>query len=288
MATLGEFCFPSSSWLPGWCQSTIAVVTPSRHLPGCGGGGCSTPCRDPIGGARHPAAAPVRPSGRRRLHGHMLAQPRLRFLLGRRARHRQDDHDRHVHRRGHRRGLIPGQTVIIVPAHLVEKWRRDLRRLFGIDADRSPPSSPATPADLDPRVDVWVVSVDLFTHNPDVRRKVAGARASWSLAVFDEAHRLTPTSPVPGRGPSSWPARTHHLLLLTATPHRGKEHFFRGLLNLLDPDALPVGPRGRPTTRTCAAPQHAVFLRRMKEDLIRPRRQRRSSRPGSPRPSPST
>jgi hypothetical protein len=34
---------------------------------------------------------------------------------------------------GTRRGLIPGRTVI-VPAHLVEKWRRDLRRYFSIDA----------------------------------------------------------------------------------------------------------------------------------------------------------
>ena len=52
--------------------------------------------------------------------------------------------------------------------------------------------------------------------------------------------------------------RSHHLLLLTATPHRGKEHFFRGLLNLLDPTHLPVGPpAGR--LRDSAAPVNALL-----------------------------
>ncbi|MGW6159880.1 hypothetical protein ACWFRM_43380, partial [Streptomyces sp. NPDC055144] len=67
---------------------------------------------------------------------------------------------------------------------------------------------------------VWVVSVDLYTYNPDVRRKISGARASWSLTVFDEAHRLTPTSQYLGAA-REVANRTHHFLLLTATPHRG-------------------------------------------------------------------
>ena len=41
-----------------------------------------------------------------------------------------------------------------------------------------------------------------ITYNDDVRRKVAGASAvAWSLAVFDEAHRLTPTSQYLDGGP---------------------------------------------------------------------------------------
>jgi hypothetical protein len=35
---------------------------------------------------------------------------------------------------GSRQGLIPSKTVVVVPARLVQKWRRDLRRFFGIDA----------------------------------------------------------------------------------------------------------------------------------------------------------
>ena len=95
---------------------------------------------------------------------------------------------------GRRRGLITGRVVVIVPAHLVTKWERDLRRLFGVEADASRPPWPPTRPTSTPGTTTWVCPVDLFTHNPDVRRKVAGDRASWSLVIFDEAHRLTPTS----------------------------------------------------------------------------------------------
>jgi superfamily II DNA or RNA helicase len=196
---------------------------------------------------------------------HMLAQPRLRFLLADEPGTGKTIMTGMYLAEGTRRGLIPGRTVIVVPAHLVEKWRRDLRRYFAIDADRLTPELARDPKELDPRVSVWVVSVDLFTYNNDVRRKVAGARASWSLAVFDEAHRLTPTSQylTAAREVS---VRTHHLLLLTATPHRGKEHFFRGLLNLLDPTLYPWDPR-QTEYETALRPSTLSFLRRMKEEL---------------------
>lgn len=196
---------------------------------------------------------------------HMLAQPRLRFLLADEPGTGKTIMTGMYLAEGTRRGLIPGRTVIIVPAHLVEKWRRDLRRYFAIEADRLTAELARDPKELDPRVSVWVVSVDLFTYNNDVRRKVTGARASWSLAVFDEAHRLTPTSQYLTAA-RELSGRTHHLLLLTATPHRGKEHFFRGLLNLLDPTLYPWDPR-QTEYENALRPSTLSFLRRMKEEL---------------------
>ncbi|MET8008500.1 helicase-related protein [Streptomyces sp. NPDC005271] len=196
---------------------------------------------------------------------HMLAQPRLRFLLADEPGTGKTIMTGMYIAEGTRRGLIPGRTIIIVPAHLVEKWRRDLRRYFAIEAGRLTPEIARDPRDLDPRVRVWVVSIDLYTHNHDVRRKVSGGRASWSLTVFDEAHRLTPTSQYLGAG-REVARRTHHLLLLTATPHRGKEHFFRGLLNLLDSTLYPWDPR-QTDYDTALRPSTLSFLRRMKEDL---------------------
>ena len=196
---------------------------------------------------------------------HMLAQPRLRFLLADEPGTGKTIMTGMYVAEGTRRGLIPGRTVIVVPAHLVEKWRRDLRRYFAIEAERLTPELARNPMELDPRVSVWVVSVDLFTYNNDVRRKVAGARASWSLAVFDEAHRLTPTSQYLTAA-RELSVRTHHLLLLTATPHRGKEHFFRGLLNLLDPTLYPWDPR-QTEYDNALRPSTLSFLRRMKEEL---------------------
>ncbi|PZF66093.1 hypothetical protein DEI81_00150 [Curtobacterium sp. MCBD17_013] len=196
---------------------------------------------------------------------HMLAQPRLRFLLADEPGTGKTIMTGMYLAEGTRRGLIPGRTVIVVPAHLVEKWRRDLHRYFAIEADRLTPELARDPKELDPRVSVWVVSVDLFTYNNDVRRKVAGARASWSLAVFDEAHRLTPTSQYLTAA-RELSVRTHHLLLLTATPHRGKEHFFRGLLNLLDPTLYPWDQR-QTEYDNALRPSTLSFLRRMKEEL---------------------
>ncbi|HEX5144413.1 MAG TPA: SNF2-related protein, partial [Mycobacterium sp.] len=214
------------------------------------------------------ATRPLRPYAHQddAVHGHMLNQPRLRFLLGDEPGTGKTIMAGMYLAEGHRQGLIQGRTVIIVPAHLVTKWERDLRRLFGVDARRITTEVAADPADLDPRYDTWIVSVDLFTHNADVRRKVAGRRASWSLAIFDEAHRLTPTSQslAAAREVAS---HTHHLLLLTATPHRGKEHYFRGLMNLLDPTLYPWDLR-RTDYESALVPSRLSFLRRMKEHLV--------------------
>lgn len=213
------------------------------------------------------ATRPLRPYAHQdeAVFARMLAQPRLRFLLADEPGTGKTVMTGMYLVEAIRRGLIPGKTVIVVPAHLVDKWRRDLHRHFAIDARRLTPEIARDPADLDPRYTVWVVSLDLYTRNNDVRRRVSGPDASWSLAVFDEAHRLTPTSQYLGAA-QDLAACAHHLLLLTATPHRGKEHFFRALLNLLDPDLYPWDPRTADYQQPLR-PSSLSFLRRMKEEL---------------------
>lgn len=214
------------------------------------------------------ATRPLRPYAHQdeAVHGHMLNQPRLRFLLADEPGTGKTIMAGMYLTEGRRQGLIQGRSVVIVPAHLVTKWERDLRRMFGVETRRITTEVAADPADLDPRYDTWVVSLDLFTHNSDVRRKVAGDRASWSLVIFDEAHRLTPTSQYLAAA-QQVANRTHHLLLLTATPHRGKEHYFRALMNLLDPMLYPWDPR-QTEYDTVLVPSKLSFLRRMKEDLV--------------------
>lgn len=196
---------------------------------------------------------------------HMLPQPRLRFLLADEPGTGKTIMTGMYLVEGRRRGLIPGPAIIVVPAHLVPKWREELEDFFGIQASILTAEVGRDPKDLDPRVDVWIASLDLFTHNQDVKRKAAGSRSSWSLAVFDEAHRLTPTSRYLDAA-ADLAARTHHLLLLTATPHRGKEPFFRGLCNLLDPDLYPWNPEQQEYKKPLR-PSKLSFLRRMKEEL---------------------
>lgn len=214
------------------------------------------------------ATKPLRPLAHQddAVFRHMLVQPRLRFLLADEPGTGKTIMTGMYIAEGRRRGLVPGKVVIVVPAHLVEKWLRDLKRYFGIEAMRITPEVGREPQDLRPDVHVWVVSVDLFTHNSEVRRKAVGARASWSLAIFDEAHRLTPTSQHL-RAAQQLAKNAHHLLLLTATPHRGKEHYFRALLNLLDPTLYPWSESQQNYGTQPLRPSNLSFLRRMKEDL---------------------
>ena len=214
------------------------------------------------------ATKPLRPFAHQddAVFRHMLVQPRLRFLLADEPGTGKTIMTGMYIAEGRRRGLVPGKVVIIVPAHLVDKWLRDMRRYFGIEAMRITPEIGREPQDLRPDIETWVVSVDLFTHNPDVRRKVVGPRASWSLAVVDEAHRLTPTSQYLGAA-QQIAKGTHHLLLLTATPHRGKEHYFRALLNVLDPALYPWSENQQSYGNQPLRPSNLSFLRRMKEDL---------------------
>lgn len=215
------------------------------------------------------ATKPVRPYAHQdeAVFVHMLPQPRLRFLLADEPGTGKTIMSGMYIAEGRRRRVVPGKVLIVPPAHLVSKWIADLSRYFGIDAERLDTAAARSPRHLRDDVDVWVVSVDLFTHNTDVLRKVAGPGASWSLVVFDEAHRLTPTSQYLGAA-HAVAACTHHLLLLTATPHRGKEWYFQSLLNLLDADLYPVtaGPQDSDDTRR-TRPGRLHFLRRMKEDL---------------------
>ena len=173
----------------------------------------------------------------------MLAQPRLRFLLADEPGTGKTIMTGMYISEGTRRGLVPGRTVIVVPAHLVEKWKRDLRRYFAIDAAQITAELARDPRDLDPRVSVWVVSVDLYTYN--LGRAPEGVRRS-GVVVTRGLRRGSPAHPhvaVPRRRAPSLPTAPTTCCCSPRRPHRGKEHFFRGLLNLLDPTLYPWDPR---------------------------------------------
>ena len=213
------------------------------------------------------ATRPLRPYAHQdeAVFGAMLPEARLRFLLADEPGTGKTIMTGMYMAEAKRRGLLPGRTILVVPAHIVTKWIRDLDRFFGIQAIPITSETGRDPLDLRADVDVWVVSVDLYTYNEDVRRKIVGSRSSWSLGVFDEAHRLTPTSQYLGAA-RQLAEHVHHLLLLTATPHRGKEHFFRALLNLLDPVVYEWSESPQAGAQPLR-PASANFLRRMKEDL---------------------
>ncbi|MFE3591529.1 helicase-related protein [Streptomyces niveus] len=143
---------------------------------------------------------------------------------------------------GEARGLV----VLCGPA-LAEQWRAELRGKFGIDAElvlastigRLTRSQMYGGSVFHPDRN-YVVSTD-FIKSP--RHRDDFVKNAPDLVIVDEAHTCVSESGSGGkrqrqlryellRRLADDPAR--HLLLVTATPHSGKEEPFRNLLGLLD------------------------------------------------------
>ncbi|MGA5305856.1 helicase-related protein [Nucisporomicrobium flavum] len=144
-------------------------------------------------------------------------------------------------------GDARGLAVLCSPA-LAKQWQDELRVKFGIDAELVLPS---TVTRLERRL---LLGESLFDKHPHViistdfikqpRRRDDFVRACPDLVIADEAHTcITDSTTRGGKGRhlrhellrqlAKDPQR--HLILVTATPHSGKEEGFRNLLGLLDP-----------------------------------------------------
>ncbi len=198
------------------------------------------------------------------VYGSMLPQPRLRFLLADEPGTGKTIMAGMYLREMQRLGFVR-KALVICPAHLVEKWRSDFARFFGGGLRRISAGTVREGA-LAVDHDLWVTSMDLASVNPMVQEAIRPDRAGWDVVVIDEAHRMTLSATAYyqlGRLMSHAP----RVLLMTATPHRGKEALFRGLLHLVDPVVFPPVEDGDDLGRQLK-PGSVHFLRRMKEDLF--------------------
>ncbi|MFZ4802855.1 MAG: protein NO VEIN domain-containing protein [Chlorobium sp.] len=135
------------------------------------------------------------------------------------------------------------RIVIVAPGSLVEQWREELFEKFGLefrvftrDLEAATPSG--NPFD---DIDHLIVRLDQMARNEELQEKLCAA--GWDLVVFDEAHKLSAHfsgSKMQKTGrfklAEKLGAQTRHLLLMTATPHNGKEADFQLFLSLLDSD----------------------------------------------------
>jgi superfamily II DNA or RNA helicase len=135
------------------------------------------------------------------------------------------------------------RIVIVAPGSLVDQWREEMFEKFGLEFRVFTKDLEAATPSGNPFEDIdhLIVRLDQMARNEELQEKLCAA--GWDLVVFDEAHKLAAhffgnKLEKTGRFKlaEKLGAQTRHLLLMTATPHNGKEEDFQLFLSLLDSD----------------------------------------------------
>lgn len=179
------------------------------------------------------------------------------------------------------------RVLVVAPAGLLGNWQREMRTLFriqarairGVDLNRGNPFT-------DAESDFVVVSIDTL-RSPrmfEALRQAGLAGKAYDLVVVDEAHKLSADrdpdmrvrktaryelgealAGIPGAPEWDLGWKPASLMLLTATPHMGKEYPYFALWRLLEPDTFttPETLRAFPTER-----RDRYFVRRTKEEMV--------------------
>ena len=135
------------------------------------------------------------------------------------------------------------RALMIVPAGLVENWRRELNEVFNLDFEVFGSEGDVTDrkSNAFAKHNRLIASIDTLKR-PSRIKKILEA-PPWDLVVFDEAHHLS----VYRNGNKvkktenfklAEAIRYHcrDLILMSATPHQGDHFRFWSLINLLNPN----------------------------------------------------
>ena len=224
------------------------------------------------------------PHQRIAVYEHMLTREPLRFLLADDAGAGKTIMTGLYVREMLMRGRIR-RVLVVPPAGLVGNWERELRTLFRLRFSIvSGPDTRSRNPFAGPGSDLAIVSLDTIRGATAFRALADSGTPPYDLVVFDEAHKLGASSnrgrvertqryklaealagcpPVPEYAALGWSAR--HLLLLTATPHMGKDSPYHHLWRLLDHQVFGAEEAFRRFPRRARA-RH--FIRRTKEEMV--------------------
>jgi superfamily II DNA or RNA helicase len=166
------------------------------------------------------------------------------------------------------------RCLIVCPGSLAEQWQDELYRRFQL------PFEILTTDKLEAaRTGNWflennlvIARLDKLSRNEDVQAKLDAPDCRWDLVVCDEAHKMSAT--IFG-GEIKYTKRyklgqllsgtTRHFLLMTATPHNGKEEDFQLFMALLDGDRF----EGRFRDGVHVADVSDLMRRMVKETLVK-------------------
>ena len=136
------------------------------------------------------------------------------------------------------------RCLVVAPGSLVEQWQDELGEKFGLEFDiltRDMIETSRSGNAFNDR-NRLIARLDVLARNEDLQQKLVSSN-EWDLIICDEAHRMSATY---FSGEVKYTRRyqlgqrlgqiCRHLLLMSATPHNGKEEDFQLFMALLDGD----------------------------------------------------
>ncbi len=166
------------------------------------------------------------------------------------------------------------RCLIVCPGSLVEQWQDELGRRFHLPFEilTNDKLEAARTGNWFLENDLAIARLDKLSRNEDVQAKLAAPDCRYDLIVVDEAHKLSATY---FGGELKYTKRyrlgqllsglTRHFLLMTATPHNGKEEDFQAFLALLDGDRF----EGKYRDGVHQVEVSDLMRRMVKENLLR-------------------
>ena len=137
------------------------------------------------------------------------------------------------------------RCLVVCPGNLVEQWQDELHRRFGLPFDilTNDKLEASRTGNWFLETDLAIGRLDKLARDENVQAKLGTPDCRWDLIVCDEAHKMSATF---SGGEINYTKRyrlgkflsnlTRHFLLMTATPHNGKEADFQLFMALLDGD----------------------------------------------------
>src|SRR5437879_4603776 len=137
------------------------------------------------------------------------------------------------------------RCLVVCPGSLAEQWQDELFQRFNLPFDilTNDKLEAARTGNWFLETNLVIARLDKLSRTEDGQHKLQAPDCRWDLVVCDEAHKLSATF---FGGKIKYTRRyklgqliaplTRHFLLMTATPHNGKEEDFQLFLALLDGD----------------------------------------------------
>jgi len=164
------------------------------------------------------------------------------------------------------------RCLICCPGSLAEQWQDEMDQKFNLPFELVSRTSIEDDRTGNPFAthDLVIGRMDMMSRDETLLAKIRQT-PDWDLIVCDEAHKMS--CPWSGNEPKptkrfrlgkELSKKTRHLLLMTATPHNGKDEDFQSFLQIIDPERFEGRPRDDEKVDA-----KDIMRRLVKEEMVR-------------------